>query len=174
VKANDNEDSGKKKQSHAFTVINNVRDMCEQKDSNKKLLMLTLATYCDRDGMCWPGNRALALATRKSERTIRRMLRVLDKEGELEILTPGIGRDKKRIIQLQRYCNADSKPAKAVTGLNRTGSPIKGVSEQPPITTSTFSAKKKHILRMNTPNGLHTVSRSSKPRSGFLKKERNQ
>lgn len=108
-----NESKGKP---NAFTIINNVRNNCKQPVS-KKLLMLTLATYCDRDGICWPRNDTLVSNTRQSERTIRRMLKQLAADGELEILTPGRGRDQKRIISLKRY--ALPKPDKVVTCLNR-------------------------------------------------------
>jgi hypothetical protein len=87
---------------HAFSVINAVRDMCEQPDGIK-VLLFTLATYCDRDGVCFPSNRTLTQATGKSERSIRRMLRQLASEGELEVLAPGIGRDQKRVLRLTRY-----------------------------------------------------------------------
>jgi hypothetical protein len=62
----------------------------------------------------------------KSERTIRRMLKALHKDGELQILTPGIGRDTKRLIHLERYV----KPATTMTYLNRTASPMRSVPEQ--------------------------------------------
>ncbi len=44
---------------NAFTVMNNVRDNCKQPDG-KKLLMMVLATYSNGDGLCFPGNLALA------------------------------------------------------------------------------------------------------------------
>jgi len=119
----------------AFTLMKNVRDMCEQPDG-RKLLLFTLATYCNQDGICYPGNKTLAAATRKSDRTIRRMLKQLASEGEIDILTPGIGRDQKRIIRLTRYLGKPDKtmsrkPDKAMTGLNRTRSPMKVIAEQP-------------------------------------------
>lgn len=126
--------SPKSVKSNVFTVINNVRDMCKQPD-NKKLLMFTLATYCDRDGICWPKNDTLVAATAKSDRTVRRMLQALAEEGELQILTTGIGRDTKRVIYLKRYAKPDkamtAKPDKAMSGLNRTCPPGKVIVEQP-------------------------------------------
>jgi hypothetical protein len=119
--ANDEKQPGKRS---AFTIMSNVRDHCEQLDRAKKLLMLTLATYCNRDGICYPSNETLVKATRIPERTIRRKLSELKAEGELQVLTPGIGRDKKRIISLKRYTAkpakaVTAKPAKAMTVLNR-------------------------------------------------------
>ena len=85
----------------AFTIMSNVRDNCEQ-SASKKLLMLVIASYCDADGRCFPGNRLLAKAMNKSQRTVKRMIKELVAEGELEILTTG-GGDQKRIIRLTRY-----------------------------------------------------------------------
>src|SRR4051812_32121111 len=94
-----------------FALINAVRDMCEKPDS-EKLLLLTLATYCNKRGVCFPANKTLATATRKSDRSIRRMLSHLAKDGEIDIITPGIGRGQKRLIRLTRYLG---KPDKAMT-----------------------------------------------------------
>jgi hypothetical protein len=101
-----------------FLVMNNVRDNCHQPESNK-FLMLTIATYCDRGGICYPTNHTLARVTQKSERTIQRQLKELVTAGEIEILAPGIGRDKKRIISLRRYAG---KGDKAMSCLNTTPS----------------------------------------------------
>ena len=49
----------------AFTIMNNVRDYCEQSDA-KKVLLFTLATYCDGKGICYPSNETLSNVTRKS------------------------------------------------------------------------------------------------------------
>ena len=85
----------------AFTIMSNVRDNCKQPPS-KKLLVLVIASYCDPDGLCFPGNRLLAKAINKSPRTVKRMLKELAADGELEILTTG-GGDQKREICLTRY-----------------------------------------------------------------------
>jgi hypothetical protein len=53
----------------AFDIAKNIRDDCEQPDA-KARLMFTLATFCCAEGQCWPGNRELARAMRKSQRTI--------------------------------------------------------------------------------------------------------
>lgn len=98
--------------------MNSVRDLCAQPDA-KKLLMLCLATYCNGDGICFPSNETLAANTRKSDRTVRRLLSQLAADGELEILAPGTGRSQKRIIRLSRYV---AKPDKALASLNRTRS----------------------------------------------------
>jgi hypothetical protein len=100
MEANDNQDASKRKQS-AFTIMNNVRDHCKQSDA-KKVLMYSIALYANADGKCWPGNRVLANAINKSQRTVKRMLKELAADGELEILTPG-GGHQKRVICLTRY-----------------------------------------------------------------------
>jgi hypothetical protein len=115
-------DESRQKQSEkrtAFTVMNNVRDYCKQ-PASKKVLMFVLATYCDHDGVCYPKNETLARAACVSSRTVKRLLRELAADGEVEILAPGIGRDKKRILCLRRY--AARKGDKAVSPLNGTGS----------------------------------------------------
>ena len=77
--------------------MNNIRDNCEQPDA-MKVLLFTLATYCDRGGICFPSNRTLAKKVRKSERQLQRMLKTLTARGEVEVLAPGVGRDKPRVL----------------------------------------------------------------------------
>jgi hypothetical protein len=43
----------------AFTVMNNVRDYCEQSDA-KKVLLFTLATYSEGKGIYYPSNETLS------------------------------------------------------------------------------------------------------------------
>jgi len=149
MQTNDNQNESKRKPS-PFTIMNNVRDNCKQPVS-KKLLMLTLATYCDGDGICYPSNRALVPATRMSERTIRRMLKQLAADGELKIITPGAGRDQKRIISLKRYVTKPGQsydlfkpdtamtanPDTAMTSLNRPrslGKTSRNIHKEQPLT----------------------------------------
>jgi hypothetical protein len=113
----------------AFTIMSNIRDHCKQSDA-KKVLMFSIALYCDSDGLCFPGNRLLAKAMNKSERTVKRMLKELKADGELEILRPGIGRSQQRVIRLTRYAAIApemplGKGDKAMTRLNGTRSPGK-------------------------------------------------
>jgi len=123
----------------AFSLMNSVRDHCEQSAMNK-FLLLVIATYCDGNGFCYPSNEKLAKAIGKSTRSIRRMLRQLEADGELEIISPGIGRDTKRIISLTRYATektghsyvpfkpdkaVSAKPDKVMSPLNRTRSRAK-------------------------------------------------
>ena len=75
--------------------MNNVRDHCDLSDA-EKLLMYTLATYCDADGRCFPSNPLLAEKLRKSPRTVRRLLRRLVAHGEVEVLEPGRTRQAAR------------------------------------------------------------------------------
>jgi hypothetical protein len=160
MNGNDSQNEKQPRKPNAFTVMKNVRDMCKQPVS-KKLLMFTLATYCDLDGICWPGNRTLAAATGMSESTVKRLLRVLHEERELQILTPGIGRDTKRFIHLKRYV----KQVTAMTPLNGSRLPMKRVLEQPPLTPSTFSAKKKHTIPKES--GTHVSRYTRKRGDGF-------
>ncbi len=105
--------TGKRK---PFAVINNVRDHCDLPDSSKLLLMI-LATYCDDEAVCFPGNRKLADAMRwKSAKTVTRTLKKLAAAGELEILTTGRGRGGKRQLRLTRY--VESSPQKWDTGVS--------------------------------------------------------
>jgi biotin operon repressor len=86
--------------------MNNVRDHYKQSDSTKKLLVLTLATYCNSDGRCFPSNEKLASDLCKSRRTIQRLLIELEEEGQVNIVSSGRGRGQKRRIQLTRYVTA--------------------------------------------------------------------
>src|SRR5437762_11929008 len=102
MEPNDSNGEKQPRKRSAFTIMNNVRDNCKQ-PASKKVLMFVLATYCNGDGICYPGNETLARATCVSGRTVKRLLRGLVADGEVEILAPGIGRDKKRILCLRRY-----------------------------------------------------------------------
>jgi len=147
----------------AFTLMNNIRDHCQQPDA-KKLLLFSLATYCDGKGICWPGNEELVKITRKSERTIRRMLSELKEDGEIDVLTPGTGRGQKRKISLRRYAKPDkamtAKPDKAMSCLNRPRSlgktsrnshdnsqeqPYQALSDSTPPTSSNGESEKRVV-----------------------------
>jgi len=117
--ATETNDEKQPRKRSAFTVMNNIRDLCDQSDA-RKLLLFTLATYCDGDGICYPSNETLATVTRKSTRTGQRMLKGLVADGDLETLASGIGRDQRRVLHLKRY--AARKGDKAVSPLNVTGS----------------------------------------------------
>jgi predicted ArsR family transcriptional regulator len=124
----DNEPADEKQERKrtAFTVMNAVRDLCKQPPA-KKLVMLTLATYSDGDGICYPSNKKLADNVGTSERTIRRRLAELKSEGEIEVIGKGKGgRNQLRVIRLTRYAeNVPSEctnPDTAVTGLTRSRS----------------------------------------------------
>ena len=136
MKSNSVPNESKQKRS-AFTVINNVRDNCKQSVS-KKLLMLTLATYCDGDGKCFPSNATLATVTGISERTIRRMLTQLVADGELEKVTPGLGgRNQKRVIQLKRYLtNPDTAMATLTRPRSLGKTSLNSHREQPKVRTT--------------------------------------
>jgi len=100
-----NEPNGEKqlRKPNAFTLINNVRDHCNQSDA-KVRLMFVLATHCDkRTGICFPSNELLARKMRKGVRMIQKMLAELKADGEITILATGAGRNKKREISLTRY-----------------------------------------------------------------------
>src|SRR5262245_503284 len=99
---NNADQAGQPKTRNAFILINNVRDHCNQSDA-KVRLMFILASYCDREGVCWPSNETLARRMRKKKRRIQKMLSELKADGEITILTTGAGRHTKRKISLERY-----------------------------------------------------------------------
>ncbi len=125
--------AGQLKSGNAFTVINNVRDQCQQ-PADKKFLLLTLATYCDGKGICWPSNRALMRATGKSERTIQRTLKALEQDGEFKVVTQG-GGHQKRVIQFLSLRRHNRKGCRSYDGGGGVTLPRRNVSEQPYRTT---------------------------------------
>jgi hypothetical protein len=129
---------------NSFTVINNVRDHCQQPDA-KKLLMFALATYSDGKGICWPSNRTLMRVTGKSKRRVQQMLKELESDGELTVLASGAGHAKKRILSLKRYVKVQpaTAPLNVQPFLGKTGQ--NNHSEQPVH----FSKEKStpHLLR---------------------------
>ena len=87
---------------NAFTIMNNVRDHCKQSDA-KVRLMFVLATYCNREGICWPSNETLMQKMGRKKRMIQKWLAELKADGEISVLKSGAGRDKRRKISLTRY-----------------------------------------------------------------------
>jgi hypothetical protein len=100
METNNQHDEKQEGKRSAFTTMNNIRDNCKQPDA-KKVLMFSIALYANADGICYPSNETLSTVTRKSRRTVQRMLKELVADGELEILTTGGG--QKRIVRLTRY-----------------------------------------------------------------------
>ena len=49
------------------------------------LVLLALADYANESGVCWPSIMTLALKSRVSERQVRRILRGLERNGEIEV-----------------------------------------------------------------------------------------
>ena len=93
---------------NAFTLMKNVRDHCKQ-TGDKRVLMFVLATYCDRNGVCWPGNETLSEKMHVASRTVQRLLSQLAKDAEIEILQRGAGRNQRRYISLKRYLGTITK-----------------------------------------------------------------
>jgi hypothetical protein len=104
---NANVSSTQPRKGNVFSIMNNIRDHCELASDYRDLLF-TLATYCDADGICWPGNDELSRAARKPRRTLQRMLNHLVTAKHIKILSSGRGRDQKRVISL-RYAQAVPK-----------------------------------------------------------------
>ena len=48
-----------------------------------------LATYCDVDGHCYPGNATLAKAFRVSDRSIRRMISAAKRDCDIDVVMVG-------------------------------------------------------------------------------------
>jgi helix-turn-helix protein len=164
---NDNDEKQPRKQS-AFTIMNNVRDLCEQSDA-KKVFLFTLATYCNGDGICYPSNHELVRTTRKSERQVQRMLKQLEAAGDLEKLTSGVGRYQKRIISLKRYAakpdkDVTCKPDKVLSPLNPTRSLGKTSQNNHNNDNSQEQPERGIALGNSTPSS----SSNGKPQSGFV------
>ncbi len=85
-----------------YKLMSNLRDRCKQ-PYPEKCFLFTLGTYCDRDGTCYASSETLAEKMGVSPSTSKRMLRKLIADGEVEILEPGVGRSKKRVLRLTRY-----------------------------------------------------------------------
>ena len=49
------------------------------------LVLLALADYANDQGVCWPSLMTLALKSRVSERQVRRILRSLERSGDIEV-----------------------------------------------------------------------------------------
>jgi len=93
---------------NAFILIKNVRDQCKQ-TGDKRVLMFVLATYCDRNGVCFSGNETLAEKLHVASRTVQRLLSQLAKDAEIDILQRGAGRNQRRYISLKRYLGTMTK-----------------------------------------------------------------
>src|SRR5438045_3495036 len=94
----------------AFTIMNNIRDHCQQPPI-KKLLMLVLATYANEKGLCYPSNDRLVKAISTSKRTLQRMLKELITAGEIELVSKGKGgRRQLRVLRLTRYVENEPHP----------------------------------------------------------------
>jgi hypothetical protein len=52
---------------------------------NARLLLLAIAEHANDDGIAWPGLGLLAEETRQSERTVQRLVAVLEREGWLQV-----------------------------------------------------------------------------------------
>ncbi len=57
------------------------------------LLVLALADHCNDDGICWPGVNHLAQKTRMSERSVQRMIKKAENDGEVYVIRDN-GRDR--------------------------------------------------------------------------------
>ncbi|MCA9244889.1 MAG: helix-turn-helix domain-containing protein [Phycisphaerales bacterium] len=66
----------------AFIVSNWVRDHCAATGADLTLL-LTLATYADAEGVCWPGVGTLAKKLGRTRRAVQLALRRLERAGEI-------------------------------------------------------------------------------------------
>ena len=56
---------------------------------NGKYLMLTLSTYMDKDGECWPSIKALSVVTKLTENTVRKHIQLAIKKKLLRAENAG-------------------------------------------------------------------------------------
>ena len=69
----------------SIRVMTTVWDQSAQKGS-ALLLLLSLADHAADDGFCWPGVERLAQKIRMSERSVTRLLKNLEDDGELYVI----------------------------------------------------------------------------------------
>jgi len=161
MQANDPDQLTQPRKQTAFTLMNNVRDYCEQTGA-KRLLMFVLATYCNRKGVCWPSNETLAAKMHIHGRTIQRLLSQLAKAGEIQILKHGAGRNQRRYISLSRYTQiivmgdeGDEKTRQSsVVFKHDTYCHPNSHLEQPPLST-----RETHHFALRAANGALSVSK---------------
>ena len=67
----------------SIEIMTRVWKQSKQTECSRLLLLLALADHCDPDGICFPGIAHLARKIRKTERHVRRLLRDLEKDGEV-------------------------------------------------------------------------------------------
>ena len=73
------------------------------------LLLLALADHANDDGICWPSVDTLAHKARTSERSVQRLLRDLEKDGEVYIETGGGRAHPNRYAVLSGLSPADAE-----------------------------------------------------------------
>lgn len=142
---------------NAFTIINNVRDHCKQPPAARHLL-LVLATYCNRGGVCWPSNDRLMHVTGLSRARVNYWLSWLKKAGDIQILKSGAGRNQRRKISVSRYITvltpSDRKGIASETFKHIASETLNNHSEQP-----TLSTRGTHHLALRAANGAVSVSK---------------
>jgi len=69
----------------SIRVMTKVWDTSQQSGS-ALLLLLALADHAADDGFCWPGVERLAHKIRMSERSVTRLLKTLEEDGDLHVI----------------------------------------------------------------------------------------
>lgn len=67
----------------SIEIMTRVWKQSKQTECSRLLLLLALADHADPEGICFPGVPHLARKIRKTERHVRRLLRDLERDGEI-------------------------------------------------------------------------------------------
>lgn len=79
-----------------------VMKHCKLK-GERRTLMLCLAFHADDTGVCWPSQRLLAMETNCTERGIRKMIAALSKDGQITVVSRGVGRGNMAQYSLAQF-----------------------------------------------------------------------
>jgi Helix-turn-helix domain len=88
LQGEDSTQHAKDKRKSVFNIYNSLRDTCYRPDTERLFLFL-LATYCDADGHCFPGNEKLTKAAQLSERSVRRRVATAERRGDINVFMVG-------------------------------------------------------------------------------------
>lgn len=83
----------------SYEYVRAVLENSEQ-TSSARLVMLVIAEHADKNGVSYPGNELIADESKLSVRQVQRIIKKISDTEELEIIEPGDGRGRKRIMQI--------------------------------------------------------------------------
>ena len=94
---------------------------CKQ-EHDRRLVMVALADWCNDEGICWPGQKAIAEKTRLTLRGLRKIIDALSAEGEIKLLREGGGvpgnPNETAMYELTKYIPKNEQNNAAKTGGN--------------------------------------------------------